>query len=130
MSASMVFWKEGAVPASISSVDTGPRRRAFPENLVWGAVEQKPPVWYCALHTGTQRVWERMIVTFASLLGEPVLPEELWAAARMDDVVDRVGRVDAVLVRNVLPHLWLRDPVGAGYRGSHDFLAGLDARLH
>jgi hypothetical protein len=105
-------------------------RRAFLDSLVWGAVvEQKCPIWYYALDTGTQAVWERMIVTLGSLFGEPVLPEELHASRGDDDIADRVGRIDAALVRNVLPHVRLRDPVGVDCANSRRFMARLDARL-
>lgn len=105
-------------------------RRAFLDSLIWGAVvEQKCPIWYYALDTGTQAVWERMIVTLGSLLGEPVLPEELHASRGDDDIADRVGRVDAVLVQNVLPYVRLRDPVDVDCANPRRFMARLDARL-
>jgi archaellum biogenesis ATPase FlaH len=104
-------------------------RRAFLDNLVWGAVEQRRPICYYALDTGTQAVWERMIVTLGSFLGVSVLPEELRASTGVDDVAVRVGRVDAALVRNVLPHVWLLDPVGMDDVNSHRFMTVLDAWL-
>lgn len=106
-------------------------RRAFLDSLIWGAVvEQKCPIWYYALDTGTQAVWERMIVTLGSLLlGEPVLPEELHASSGDDDIADRVGRIDAALVRNVLPSVRLLDPVDIDCANPHRFMARLDARL-
>jgi hypothetical protein len=104
-------------------------RRAFLDNLVWGAVEQKRPICYHALDTGTQAVWERMIVALGTLLGVPVLPEELRASTGVDNVAVRVGRVDAALVRNVLPYVCLRDPVDTDHVNSHRFMAALDAWL-
>lgn len=104
-------------------------RRAFLDNVMWGAVEQKRPVWYYALDTGTQAVWERMIVTLSSLLGETVRAEELHSSTAADDVVARVGKVDSALVRNVLPHVWLRDPAGTDHPDPHRFVADVEANL-
>ena len=105
-------------------------RRAFLDNLMWGAVEHKRPIWYCALDTGAQAVWERMIVALGYLLGEPVLPQELRASSGVDDVGDRVGRIDAALVEGVFPYVWLRDSVEMAEQGSPgQFLASLDAWL-
>lgn len=108
-------------------------RRAFLDNVMWSAVEQKRPVWYYALDTGTQAVWERMIVTLSSLFGEPLLAEELHSstddATDVDDVVARVGRVDSALVRNVLPYVWLRDPAGTDRQDSQSLVAGVEADL-
>ena len=78
---------------------------------MWGAVEQKHLVRYCALDTGVQPVWERMIVALGSLIGEPVLPEDMRVSTGDDDVSDRVGAIDAMLVRNVLPYVQLRGSV-------------------
>jgi hypothetical protein len=105
-------------------------QRAFLDNLMWGAVEQKHPVRYCAFDTGTQAVWERMIVALGSLIGEPVLPDDLRVSTGDDDVSVRVGAVDAVLVRNVLPYVLLRDSVGSDEKVSAGlFLAALDGWL-
>lgn len=104
-------------------------RRAFLDNVMWGAVEQKRPVWYYALDTGTQAVWERMVVTLSSLLGEPLRAEELHAPTDVDDVMARVGEVDSALVRNVLPYVWLRDPVGTDHQDPNRFVAGVEANL-
>ena len=105
-------------------------QRAFLDNLMWGAVEQKHPVRYCAFDTGGQAVWERMIVALGSLIGEPVLPEDLRVSTGDDDVSDRVGAIDAMLVRNVLPYVQLRDTVGSDEKVSPSrFLAALDGWL-
>ena len=104
-------------------------RRAFLDNLMWGAVEQRRPICCHALDTGAQAVWERMIVMLGSLLGEPVLPAELRTSTGVDDVAVRVGWIDAVLVRNVLPYVQLRDSVDVDAARPHRFMAALDAWL-
>ncbi len=105
-------------------------QRAFLDNLMWGAVEQKHPVRYCAFDTGVQAVWERMIVALGSLIGELVLPEDLRVSTGDDDVSDRVRAIDAMLVRNVLPYVQLRDSVGSDEKVSPSrFLAALDGWL-
>ena len=104
-------------------------RRAFQDNLMWGAVEQRRPICCHALDTGAQAVWERMIVMLGSLLGEPVLPAELRTSTGVDDVAVRVGWIDAVLVRNVLPYVQLRDSVDVDAARPHRFMAALDAWL-
>ncbi|MCZ7665159.1 MAG: hypothetical protein M5U22_20505 [Thermoleophilia bacterium] len=107
----------------------GRMRRLFLDNLMWGAVGEGTPVSYLAIQTGAQSAWERMIVTLGRLVGEPLTIGDLRVFPHPGQLVERVGRLDAALVRSVLPQVALEDSILTDPALPSSFLAALDARL-
>ena len=96
----------------------GVGKTAFLESVAWEALSRARPVLYYALKEGAIGAWERMISTFAGLLGVADIDVKTLRSHRLNaDALKSLTQLDLAFRSSVLPSLSFIDSLPASSDG-------------